>query len=76
LDAGFSFMSQCRDAACHVAGVRKDSKNAHFIGTFHPSNQNGQNGQANGQAFLNTLSFFSISLQTKKQQNWHSAQER
>jgi hypothetical protein len=71
-----SFVSQCSDAACHVAGVRIDSKNTDFIGPFHPSNQNGQNGQANGQAFLNTLSFFSISLQTKKQQNWHSEQGR
>jgi hypothetical protein len=72
----FSFVSQCSDAACHVAGVRKDSKNTDFIGPFHPSNQNGQNGQANGQAFLNTLSFFSISLQTEKKNNWHSAQRR
>ena len=33
-----------------------------FIGTFCPSIQNGQNGQANGQDFLNTLYIFSLSL--------------
>jgi hypothetical protein len=48
------------------------AKIPHFIGVFHLSIQNGQNGQANGQTFLRTLSFFSLSLQTKKQNNWHS----
>ena len=38
------------------------AKIADFIGTIRPSIQNGQNGQANGQDFLNTLYIFSLSL--------------
>ena len=38
------------------------AKIADFIGTFRPSIQNGQNGQANGQDFLNILYIFSLSL--------------
>ena len=38
------------------------AKIPHFIGLFRPSIQKGQNGQANGQDFLNILYIFSLSL--------------
>ncbi len=38
------------------------SKIAHFIGVYHLSIQNGQNGQANGQVFICMLPPLSLTL--------------